>query len=225
MKAWWALLVADLRLTLRSPGPVLAMVLFSLSTLVVLQFVLPARFEGVTNVGIAGFWISMLFGGVLGLPPLQHKPSARRLLRSLSLSDITATGFFWEKLLVGFLLLVALASLLYPVAAILFQFSVGYNFLKGIIPLLIGTGGLSILITLGAVLTTGKRNWLLPVLVFPLSLPTLMSASRVLQSAISSEEPMFTNWFHLLLSSTLVFLFTGLFVSFFLWEEILPPRA
>lgn len=222
MKSWWGLLVADLRRVGRSPGNVFAMLLFGGMVLVLIHFTLPPAQTRSTPMGTSALWVALLLSGVLGLPPLQHHPEAVRFLPQLMTSELGPGGYFWEKMVVGWLLLALASVLLFPVAALLFGFPLGVELASAFGVVLLGTVGADAAITLCSALTVGREAWLLPVLVIPLLLPVALAGSRGVVGILPGGRNLPYNWLHLLVAYDGVMVFGGWFLSEFLWEEL--PR-
>lgn len=220
MKAWLSLLKTDLRLFTRSPENIWAMLLFGLLVLVVFNFSLPAEQAQSIYMGSSALMLSLLFSSVLGLPPLQHHHNTVRFLPQLVTGRLSSVGYFWEKFVAGFLLLVISSLVLYPVTIVIFGFPATRRLVTAAGFLLLGIVGFSIILTIGSALTVGRESWLLPVLVFPLLLPVVLSTARLIEGAVSARVGIPEAWVHLLIAYDLLMLFGSWFLSEFLWEDL-----
>lgn len=222
MKSWWGLLVGDLRRVSRSPGNVFAMLLFGGMVLILIHFTLPPAQTRSVTLGASALWVALLLSGVLGLPPLHHHPEALRFLPQLMTSELGPGGYFWEKMVVGWLHLILTSGAVFPATALLFGFPPGIELVYAFMVVLLGTLGANAAITLCSALTVGREPWLLPVLVIPLLLPVALAGSRSVVSVLPGGGPVSSNWLHLLGAYDGVMVFGGWFLSEFLWEEL--PR-
>jgi heme exporter protein B len=101
--------------------------------------------------------------------------------RALILLGASPTAFFYSKALVNFLGLFVVGVLLTPISAALF--GVAPSLVDGLVILALGTGSLSAPGTLftAIVSESDKRHLLLPVMMFPLVVPVLIT---VVQSTL-----------------------------------------
>lgn len=220
MKAWFSLLKTDLRLFTRSPENIWAMLLFGLLVLVVFNFSLPAEQAQSIYMGSSALMLSLLFSSVLGLPPLQHHHNAVRFLPQIVTGRLSPVGYFWEKFLAGFILLVISGLVLFPVTIVMFGFPASNRLVYAAGFLLLGIIGFSVILTIGSALTIGRESWLLPVLVFPLLLPVVLSTARLIEGTVSARATVPEAWIHLLVAYDLLMLFGSWFLAEFFWEDI-----
>lgn len=220
MKAWFSLLKTDFKLFARAPENIWAMMLFGILVLIVFNFSLPAELGQSTFMGASALMLSILFSSILGLPPLQHHPSVVRFLPQMVTGNINSVGYFWEKLIAGLLLLSLSSMIFFPVTVVLFNFPLSHRLWMGLFCLFLGLVGIAVVVTIAASLTVGRESWLLPVLAFPLLLPVVLAASRLIQGAVSAEVDLPRAWLHLLISYDLLMLFGSWFLAEFLWEEL-----
>ncbi len=220
MRGWLGLLRTDLYLMVRSPDNLLGMVLFAIVVLVLIHFALPPAAGRSAAVGSAAAWLAVTFSGILGLPPLQQGEDRVAFLPQLITGSLTSVGYYWEKLTVGFLQLTLTTAVVLPAAAVLFGIPFTVDLLRGGAYLLIGVGGTAVVITLASALTIGREPWLLPVLVFPLLIPVVLSTTRVLASVLSAQEAFAESWFHVMVAYDLLMVLGGWFLAEFLWEEL-----
>jgi ABC-type transport system involved in cytochrome c biogenesis permease component len=122
-------------------------------------------------------------GSFHGLPLLStlRNRAARRRQRALILLGASPTAFFYSKALVNFVGLFVVGILLTPISAALF--GVGPSLGGGLVILALGTLSLSAPGTLftAIVSESDKRHLLLPVMMFPLVVPVLIT---VVQSTL-----------------------------------------
>lgn len=219
MKAWIRLLINDLKLFWRSPENLWAMLLFGLTVLVVFHFSLPAASSRSIFLGCSALWLALALSSILGIPPLQHRPNMTRFLPQLMTGNVSSVGYFWEKFLVGFLLMVLSGVIIFPVVIVLFNFPLSGKLIDAAVVLLVGMVGITLVLTLVASITLGQESWIFPVLALPLLIPVVLAGVRVTAGIISSSIAYPSAWYHILIAYDLLMLFGGWLLSEFLWTE------
>ena len=181
MSAFRALIVKDLRILLRKRGGFLSA--FALGALIMLMASLSgeATPTSLGPRGAAAFWRGLFMGSTLFLSDSFETEQRDGGQRALILLGASPTAFFYSKALVNFLGLFVVGILLTPISAALF--GVGPSLGGGLLILALGTLSLSAPGTLftAIVSESDKRHLLLPVMMFPLVVPVLIT---VVQSTL-----------------------------------------
>jgi len=178
-----ALFVArkDLLLGWRARTRTLAVALFGMVTLVLFSFAVAADGEvGVS--AAAGFLIvALLLSSILSLEESFRLETEDRALEGLLLLPVDPVAIFYGKAIANFVLLVLLGPVLLPLTAIFFSLELdGANLLSLALLWVLAAAGIAAPGTLYASMTsrvTG-RDVVLPLLLFPLTLPILMAGVR-----------------------------------------------
>ena len=175
-----ALIRKDVRLELRSPESVPAMVLFSLSTFVLFHFALDeAEVSGGLAAGI--LWVTLLFAAVLGINRLFVAEREEGGFDGFLLAPVDRTALFLAKAAVLFCFLVALQLVAVPAFAILLlEPSPGPGLLELAGLLLLADAGIAAVGTLVGALAvqTRAREVIVPLLALPLMIPVVIAAAR-----------------------------------------------
>ena len=131
--------------------------------------------------GAAAFWMGLFLGSTLFLSDAFENEQREGAQRALILLGASPTAFFYAKALVNFAGLFVVGVMLTPISAALF--GAAPSFFGGAGVLLIGTFALAAPGTLFTALVSesDKRHLLLPVLMFPLAVPVLIT---VVQSTL-----------------------------------------
>jgi heme exporter protein B len=175
-----ALIRKDLRLELRTPEAVPAMVLFSLSTFVLFHFALDQReVSGGLAAGI--LWVTLLFAAILGINRLFVAEREDGGFDGFLLAPVDRTALFLAKAIVLFGFLVALQVVAVPAFAILLlepSPAPGLPELIGM--LLLADAGIAAVGTLVGALAvqTRAREVIVPLLALPLMIPVVIAAAR-----------------------------------------------
>ena len=208
----------DITAELRTKEMMSAMFVFSLLVIFVFNFAFDLRAENATVLAPGVLWVAIAFAGMLGLGRSFIIERDRGSLEGLLLAPVDRSAIYFGKL-IGNILFIAVVEIV-----ILPLFIVFFNQPLAIIPALIGVivlgtigfAGVGTLFS-AMVIHTRARDVLLPILLFPVVIPVLLSAVR-LTAGILDQKP-FTdiqNWLGLLIA------FDGIFmaISFMLFEYV-----
>ena len=181
MTAFRALLLKDLRLLARRRGGFLSA--FALGAIVMLMMSLSgdASPEGLTRRHAAAFWIALFLGSTLFLSDAFESEQRDAGQRSLVLLGASPAAFFYAKAVVNTAGLWIAGALLTPVSVALF--GVHLPVVDWLIVLSFGVMSLAAPGTLFSAIVSEseRRHLLLPVLMFPLAVPVLVT---VVQSTL-----------------------------------------
>jgi heme exporter protein B len=220
MKAWLALVRADLNLLIRRPENLLSTILYGIMVLVIVHFSIPSGTGQSLVMGTAALWLAMVLSGVLGLPRLQHHPDAVRMLPQLMTGNSTTGAYYWSKLISGGIVMVITSLLLFSVGMMIFNFPLSGRLATALAVYGLGAVGVVTVLTMGGALTVGREEWLLPVIVFPLMLPIVLAGTQLMAGVLHGDRSMGMGWVHLLIAYDALMLLGGWFLSEFIWEEL-----
>ena len=218
-----ALIRKDVRLELRSPESVPAMVLFSLSTFVLFHFALD---EEEVSGGLASgiLWVTLLFAAILGINRLFVAEREEGGFDGFLLAPVDRTALFVAKalLLGGFL--AAVEVLVVAAFAILLLGPSPWGALPGLaLVLALADVGLAVIGTLVGALAvrTRARDLLVPLLAIPLALPLVIAGSRACAPllAVDGAGALEARWLLVLGLYDLVFGLLAYAIFDFLLEE------
>jgi len=211
----------DVLIDLKRKDNLLSMILFAILTLLLFQFAMeevPEMFQ----IALPGvIWIVFLMSGVLGLGKSFVQEMETGCMGGLLLTPVARSVLFLGKMLANTLFLLFTQLLFIPLCLFFFEIEVR-NWLELLMVLFFGTVGFSSLGTLLTAMTSTLRGkeMLLPILIFPLMVPSLLCVVRLTEFLFfgaHSEEVW--SWWKLLLSFDVV-LFTLSLLGFeFIVEE------
>lgn len=215
----WAILWKDIRYELRSKQTWLSMGMFALLVLVIFNFTFDLRVNNVKVVAPGVLWVAFIFASLLGLGRTIAAERERGTMDRLLLTPVDRKAIYLAKFIGNLLFIGVVEIIALPVFALLFNFEM--TILAGLIPVvLLGTLGLASVGTLFSVMAaaTRARELLLPVLVFPLIVPVIISAVRAtsLVLAPAGNEP---PWLGLLIAFDIIFLSVSTLTFQFVVEE------
>ncbi len=212
MNPWSAtLLIAgkDLRMELRSKDALNAAVAFSLVMLLLFSFAFDPDSEQAREIAGGLLWLVFTFAGTL----LLNRSFARELpndcLESLLASPIPAVSLLFGKATANWVLLLLVELLCLPVFGIFYNISWARQFGMLVLVLVLASWGIAVVGTVFGALTVNLRlrEVMLPVLVYPILIPSLLGAI-LLSAHLIGGQPMNEDlqaWLRLLVGFDIIF--------------------
>ncbi len=216
-----ATLVKDIRLEWRSKDAINAMLFFSLLVVVIFSFAFDPRAEESRQIVGGLVWVAFLFAAVVALNQTWARELRNQVLDAYRVSPAPPNSLFLAKALGNFLFVVILEGLMTPL------FVVFYN-LRALGPVwqmvpvaALGTWALVVNGTFFSAMSlrTRSREIMLPLLLFPISIPALLAMVRATSAVLTGEEST-SFWIALLVAYDVVFTI----VSLFLFETVLQAE-
>jgi heme exporter protein B len=210
----------DLRLDLRSRDRLGHMAVFALLVVALLSIVLPASKTERVSWTPALLWVVLLFTSLLGLARSFQAETEDGALALLVQAPVDRGWVFAGKAGASVLALIGVELW----AAVLFTVFLDVDWSAGALRCagagLLGALGLAVVGTLLSALSVGVRfrEFLLPVLLFPLVLPILVFASRITADALAGREIPLAVWLAFGLYDW-VFALIGYFVFDYVLED------
>jgi heme exporter protein B len=211
----WLVLRKDLTVEVRSLEIAYTTLFFAVSCVLVFAFAL-VREGRAPEDGAAGIlWISIAFAGTLALGRAFERERQSETLRALLLAPAARPAIYVGKLLGIVALLVACEIVLVPLVALLFQAPLLAQPVWLAIILLAGTIGFAAVGTLFAAMLVRARtrDVLLPVLLYPITVPVIIAGVRATATLLQPELDMDSIRFWLALLGC----FDVVFVTLSLW--------
>lgn len=169
----------DLRIELRSWAVTHTMMLFGLLVLFIFVFALPGTRPPQAH-GPAVLWVTLLFASVIGMTRAFALEEEDGCLEALALAPADPAAIYLGKCAALYVQLLVLDVILLPAFCLLFSFAPGASTGRLAVVVALGTLGLAALGTLLGAMTARLRGreFLLSLLLFPLSAPLLLAAAR-----------------------------------------------
>ena len=220
LQAILAIARKDLAAEMRSRELVSAMLVFSLLVVLIFNFALELDKAARENVAAGVLWVTFTFAGTLGLNRTFAAEKDRGSLDGLLLAPVDRTAIYFGKLIstLAFMLLVEFVVL--PVFTVLYGISLFNILLFGVI--LLGTLGYSGVGTLLACMAaqTRTRDVMLPILLFPVTVPVMLSAVRASSGILTNAEwSDIALWINILIVYDVIFVAVAVMVFDYLIEE------
>ena len=210
MTSFWAVmsatLVKDIRLEWRSKDALNSMLFFSLLVVVIFSFSFDPNAEESREIAGGLVWVAFLFAAVVALNQTWARELRNQVLDAYRVSPAPSNSLFLAKALGNFILVTLLEAVMAPL------FIVFYNLRAlgpawELIPVgLMGTWALVVNGTFFAAMSlrTRSREIMLPLLLFPISIPAVQSMVEATRIILAGEGAA-RFWIVLLLTYDLVF--------------------
>jgi heme exporter protein B len=200
-----ATLLKDLRLEWRSKDAINSMLFFSLLVVIVFSFSFDPTAEESRQIAGGLIWVAFLFAAVVALNQTWARELRNQVLDAYRVSPAPANSLFIAKTLGNFILVSVLEALMTPLFVVLYRLrSVGPVWQLLLVAVL-GTWALVVNGTFFAAMSirTRSREIMLPLLLFPISLPALLAMVWATTAILNGEGARV--WMALLVSYDLVF--------------------
>jgi len=210
MRSFWAITLTtlgkDIRLEWRSKDALNAMLFFSLLVVVIFVFSFDPLAEESRHIVGGLVWVAFLFAGVVALNQTWARELRNQVLDAYRVSPAAANALFVAKALGNFILVSLLEALMAPLFVIFYNLRALGPAWQLIPMALLGTWALVVNGTFFAAMSirTRSRELMLPLLLFPVSIPAVLGMVAGTTSILTGENPAHF-WIVLLLTYDVVF--------------------
>ncbi len=201
-----ATLAKDLRLEWRSKDAINAMLFFSLLVVVIFSFAFDPTAEESRRIAGGLIWVAFLFAAVVALNQTWARELRNQVLDAYRVSPAPANPLFLAKALGNFIFVIVLEALMAPLFIVFYKLR-ALGAAWELLPIaLLGTWALVVNGTFFAALSirTKNREIMLPLLLFPISIPALLGMVNATTAILTGEESA-KFWIALLLAYDVVF--------------------
>ncbi|HEY7502208.1 MAG TPA: heme exporter protein CcmB [Vicinamibacterales bacterium] len=215
LAAAWLVTRKDLLIEVRSREIVYTTLFFAVSCAIVFAFGFVREGKAVEDAAAGILWVAIAFSGTLALGRAFERERHNETLRGLLMAPVPRPALYVGKLWGILLLLAAVELVLVPLVGIMFQAPFFKYPLMHAALIATGTIGFAAVGTLFAAMLvrTRSRDVLLPVLLYPVTVPVIIAGVRGTAALLQTEVdvPMARVWL-----SMLIF-FDAVFVTLALW--------
>lgn len=201
-----ATLAKDIRLEWRSKDAINSMLFFSLLVVVVFSFSFDPLAEESRQIAGGLVWVSFLFAAVVALNQTWAREIRNQVLDAYRVSPAPANALFLAKAFGNFIFVAVLEALMTPLFIMFYKLrALGPAW--QLIPIAaLGTWALVVNGTFFAAMSlrTRAREIMLPLLLFPISIPALLAMVRATTAILTGEESA-KFWIVLLVAYDVVF--------------------
>ena len=216
-----AIVGKDITAEIRTKETFSAMFVFSVLVIFIFNFTFDLRAGNVATLAPGVLWVAVSFASMLGLGRSFIVERDRGSLEGLLLTPVDRSALYLGKLIGNVIFISLVEIVVVPLFIILFNQPL--SILPGLVGVVIlGTIGLAGVGTLfsAMVIHTRARDVLLPILLFPVVVPVLISAVRLTAGIV--DDLAFSelqNWLGLLLAFDAIFIAASFVLFDFVVEE------
>jgi len=195
VRSFWSITLAtlakDIRLEWRSKDALNAMLFFSLLVVVIFVFSFDPLAEESRHIVGGLVWVAFLFAAVVALNQTWARELRNQVLDAYCVSPAPANALFLAKSVGNFLLVCLLEALMAPLFVIFYNLRVLGPAWQLIPVALLGTWALVVNGTFFAAMSirTRSRELMLPLLLFPVSIPAVLGMVAGTTSILTGENP------------------------------------
>jgi heme exporter protein B len=208
-----ATLVKDLRLEWRSKDAINSMLFFALLVVVIFSFSFDPTAEESRRIAGGLIWVAFLFAAVVALNQTWARELRNQVLDAYRVSPAPANSLFLAKALGNFIFVAVLEALMTPLFIVFYNLRAVGPAYQLLIVAVLGTWALVVNGTFFAAMSlrTRSREIMLPLLLFPISIPALLAMVEATSSILTGEfSAQF--WIVLLVAYDVVFTMASLFL-------------
>ncbi len=182
MNFWYAvgaIVWKDIRAEARTKDIFSSMFVFALLSVIVFNFAFQLRVADMKSVVPGMLWVAISFAGTLGLNRAFVIEMDKGSLAGLLLAPMDRAAIYFGKVLGNLLFMLIVEAVLLPLIMIFFNLSLFS--LPHLLVLLLGTIGFAVVGTIFSAIAvnTRARDVLLPILLFPVLVPVLVSGANM----------------------------------------------
>jgi len=197
----------DVMAELRTKEMFSSMLVFALLLIVIFNFSFELRVDKVAQVVPGVLWVTFAFAGTLELNRSLALEMENGCLEGLFLAPMDRSVIYFGKMLGNLIFISVIEALMLPIFSVLFELNLIQPSL--LITIFLGTVGFAAVGTLlsAMAVNTRAREVMLPVLLFPIILPVVISAVKV-TAGILDGLPLgdLAQWLRVLIGFDIIFL-------------------
>ena len=183
-------LAKDLRLEWRSKDAINSMLFFALLVVVIFSFSFEPTSEEARRIAGGLMWVAFLFAAVVALNQTWARELRNQVLDAYRVSPAPGASLFFAKSIGNFIFVIVLECLMAPLFVVFYNLrSVGPEYLLALAAVL-GTWALVVNGTFFAAMSlrTRAREIMLPLLLFPISIPALLAMVSATTATLTGDS-------------------------------------
>jgi len=185
-----ATLAKDLRLEWRSKDATNGMLFFALLVVVIFSFTFEPTAEEARRITGGLMWMAFLFASTMALNQSWSRELRNQVLDGFRTSPAPANALFLGKTIGNFLFVCMLEAIVGPLFVVFFNLNVQGDAPLLVLVFLLGTWALIVNGTFFAAMSmrTRSRELMLPLLLFPISVPALLAMVGAITAIFTGES-------------------------------------
>lgn len=220
LRAVGAVIWKDFRMEWRNRESLSAMLVFALLVILIFNFALELDLKARASLSAGVLWTTFIFAGTIGLNRSLAVEKDRGCLDGLLLAPVDRSVIYFGKAIGNLVFMLIVEAIVLPIFSFLYGFNLFQPGFLGVVVL--GSIGYAAVGTLLStmVVQARTRDILLPILLFPLTLPVIIAAVKASQGFFQSlplEE--FMVWVNILVAYDLIFIAIAFMVFDFVLED------
>ena len=220
LRAVGAVVWKDLAAELRSRELLSGMLVFALLVILIFNFALELDLATRQTVTSGVLWVTFAFAGTLGLNRSMAVERDRGCLDGLLLAPVDRSALYFGKALGNLAFMLIVEAIVLPAYSLLYNVNLFHPGLVGVV--LLGSIGYAAVGTLLASMAVQARtrDVLLPILLFPVVLPVLISAVKATNAVLLGlEAAELWPWLNLLIAYDVIFTAAAFMLFDYVVEE------
>lgn len=220
LRAIGAVVWKDLRAEYRSRELLGSMLVFALLVILIFNFALELDIRTRETVASGVLWVTFAFAGTLGLNRSMGVEKDRGCLDGLLLAPVDRSAIYFGKVLGNLIFMTIVEAIVLPTFSVLYNLNLINSGL--IMVVLLGSIGYSAVGTLlsSMAVQARTRDILLPILLFPVSIPLLLAAVKASNGFLQALEMVeIMPWLNILLVYDVIFIAVAFMLFDFVVEE------
>ena len=220
LRAVGAVIWKDFRTEWRNRENLSAMLVFALLVILIFNFALDLDLQAKASLSAGVLWTTFIFAGTIGLNRSLAVEKDRGCLDGLLLAPVDRSVIYFGKAIGNLVFMLILEAIVLPIFSFLYGFNVFQPGFLGVVVL--GSIGYAAVGTLLStmVVQARTRDILLPILLFPLTLPVIIAAVKASQGFFQSLPLAdFSVWVNILVAYDLIFIAVAFMVFDYVLED------
>jgi heme exporter protein B len=221
-KAAWAVVWKDVLAEIRTREALISMLVFSLLVIVMFNFAFEPGTETVREMAPGILWVAFIFAGVLGLNKSFVGEKENDCIQGLLLSPADRSAIYLGKMISNVIFMGVVEAIALPAFAIFFNYNIAPVLPRLILVIILATVGFSSVGTLFSAMSvnTRAREVMLPVLMFPVVVPVLISAVKATGKILASRPVAeYASWMKILVAFDVIFIVASVLTFEYVLEE------
>lgn len=220
LRAVGAVIWKDFRTEWRNRENLSAMLVFALLVILIFNFALELDLQAKASTSAGVLWTTFIFAGTIGLNRSLAVEKDRGCLDGLLLAPVDRTVIYFGKAIGNLVFMLIVEAIVLPIFSFLYGFNVFQPGFLGVV--ILGSIGYAAVGTLLStmVVQARTRDILLPILLFPLTLPVIIAAVKASQGFFQNLPLVeFSVWVNILVAYDLIFIAVAFMVFDYILED------